>query len=185
MKLKHGQKVVYYTPSDYSRYIHHEQYIHPMIQIGTCTIVDAVESFRSNLHHGEEHYAKQAKALRQATGSTFFFEKHNSFGSELTLRWQSHREGYAGDCFYPSLYGCRIDSCGFDSDTIAIAAKLAKLTKYGWNAQPLQVVEALKAIKAICIVWHKEADCFVLSDHLADDMFGLPENLRQGDKVFA
>jgi hypothetical protein len=185
MKLKHNQKLVCYTPSDFSQYCHGEQYIHPTIQVGTCTVVDAIEAYRNGLRHDDgDYYAKKAKVLRDATGSTFYLDKHNSFGSELSLKWQSHREGHSGECFYPSLYGCRIDSCGFDPDTIAIASKLAKIAQHGWNAQPLQVVEALKAIKAICVKWHKQADCFVLSDHLADDMFGLPEHLRQGEKSF-
>jgi hypothetical protein len=185
MKLKHGQKAIFYTPSDYSTYNYHEQYIHPTIYIGPCMVVDAIESLRHVRCSDEEYYLKKAKALREATGNTLYIEKTASFGNELSLKWQSHREGHSGECWYPSLYSCRINSCGFDPETIAIASKLAKLAEHGWNAQPLQVVEALKKIKAICIVWHKQADSFILADHLADDMFGLPEHLRQGDRVFA
>lgn len=185
MKMKHGQKAIFYTPSDYSAYNHHEQYIHPTIYIGTCRVVDAIESLRHPGYREQEHHLKKARALREATGNTLHIEKTDSFGNELTLKWQSHREGHSGECWYPSLYSCKIDTCGFNSEILAIASKLAKLVEHGWNAQPLQVVEALKKIKAICIVWNKQADSFIFADHLADDMFGLPEHLRQNDRVFA
>lgn len=179
MKLKNKQKVIAYCPTDLTGYSSGDEYLHLNIMIGRATVVDALEYYRTT---GEKYYLKKAESLRESTGNTIYIDGQVPCNG-VHLRWQTHREGSRGDCYYPLPYGCRIDRCDFDSESIAIAAKLAKLVTRASDTSPLQIVEALKAINAICVAWDKGADCHIVTDHLADNLFGLPEELRQGDRV--
>jgi hypothetical protein len=179
MKLKNKQKIIAYTHTDLTGYSSGEEYLHVKIMVGKATVVDALEWYLST---GDKYYLKKAESLRESTGNTIYIDSQAPC-SGLDLRWQTHREGSRGDYYYPLPYGCRIDRCDFDSESIAIAAKLAKLATRSGDTSPMQVVEALKAVKAVCVAWHKGADCHIDACHLSDSLFGLPEDLRQGDRA--
>jgi len=183
MKLKHGQRVVAYQWSDYSQYKHSETYIHPEITVQFASIVDETEVFKA---YGYESSLEKAKLLRQATRSTFHVDfSFSSFHGSVTFRWQSDRRYRDGIGYYGSLYACGLYRCGVDAETIGLALKIAKLAESGWSSQPLAFIEALKTLKAVPVVYNKPTDCFLIGEHLNDDMFGLPADQRTPEGVEA
>jgi hypothetical protein len=180
-KLKHGSRIISYSYSDYSDYRHGEQYIHPQIHIQRATIVCSLAEYKS---YGYESSLKTAQLLRDETKDTLHVSLSAGFGNTITVKWQSDRQYNDGVAFYPELYGCRIDSCGFDSDTIAIALKLSKQC-HDWSTSPLLFVDALKSIGAVCTRYDRKTDCHLVCEHLTDNMFFLPDHLRRKPSVAA
>lgn len=175
MKLKHGTKVVVYACPDYSIYKGMDNYLHPTITVQRAVICDALEDFKE---YGNS-FMEKAKLLREHTGSTLYVDHRGGFGQEATFRWQTNREYENGVGYYPALYACKLESCGFDLDTLALVTKLAKLTPTDWSTTPLQLVDALSKIGAVRTVYNKAIDCHIVADHLNDDMFGLPLSMRK------
>lgn len=173
--MKINKSVVFYHATDLSQYSSGEQYLHPTITIGISRLLDASDLYRST---GDEHYLKRVRSLFESTGSTLFIE-NILYSREIELRWQTHRETRGGHQFYASPYACLVNRCGFDTESISLVGKLAKHASLGREASPVQVVEALKKLKAVCVVWNRDADCFVVTDHLQDNLFGLPDHLRR------
>jgi hypothetical protein len=178
MKLKHGQRVIAYQASDYSVYKHSEQYIHPEITVQFASVQDETEVFKA---YGYESSLSRCKLLREETKGTIHFDLNSgcSYSGTVTFRWQTDRRYDNGQGYYGPLYACKIAHCGFEAETIALALKIAKLATHGWSSQPLGIVEALKTLKAIPVVYNRPSDCFILGEHLADNMFGLPAAQRQ------
>lgn len=183
--MKINKSVVFYHATDLSQYSSGQEYLHPTITIGISRLLDASDLYKST---GNEYYLKQSRTLFEATGSTLFIE-NGLLSREIELRWQTHRENIGGRLFYTSPYACLINRCGFDTESISLVGKLAKCASLGRETSPVQVVEALKKLKAVCVVWNRDADSFVITDHLQDNLFGLPDHLRQpkrapaGDEV--
>jgi hypothetical protein len=184
VKLKHGQKVIAYKTTDYTRYKHNEMYIHPEITVQFAAIVDETEVFKA---YGCESSLNRCKLLRDETRGTFHVDLSVcTFSGSLTFRWQTDRRysenhGY----YYGSLYACRLYQCGFDAETIGLALKIAKLACSGWSTQPIEIVDALKTLKAVPVVFNRPTDCFLVGEHLTDNMFGLPAEQRAPEGVEA
>jgi len=184
MKLKHDQRVIAYQATDYSQYKHNEMYIHPEITVQFAAIVDETEVFKA---YGYESSLNRCKLLRDETKSTFHVDfSVCTFGRSVTFRWQTDRRyneshGY----YYGSLYSCKLYQCGFDAEIIGLALKIAKLADNGWSTQPLEIVEALKTLKAVPAVFNRPTDCFLVGEHLNDNMFGLPAEQRAPEGVEA
>jgi len=176
MKLKHGTKVIVYSCTDYSNYKGMENYLHPTMTVQRAVICDALIDFKE---YGGESFLAKAKLLREHTGNTLYVDHRGGFGQEATFRWQTNREYHDGVGYYPELYACKLDSCGFDLDTLAMVTKLAKLTPTDWSTSPMQLVEALTKIGAVRTVYNKPTDSHIIAPHLDDDMFGLPQSMRK------
>lgn len=182
-KLKHGQRVIAYQWTDLSGYKHGETYIHPEITVQFAQVVDETEVFKQ---YGYEDSLDRCKRLREASRSTFHVDFSScSFRGSLTFRWQTDRRFHEGVGYYGSLYGCGLYRSSVDVETVALALKIAKLAESGWSSQPLQFVEALKKLKAVPVVYNRPSDCFILGDHLNDNMFGLPIDQRTPEGVEA
>jgi hypothetical protein len=176
MKLKHGQKVIAYQATDYTGYKWQDNYLHPEITIYEAVIRDAMEEFRQ---WGGDGYLESARKLREATGNTFYIDLRSGFDNpEVTFRWQTDRRFHEGRAYYAELYACKIQACGFNLESLAIATKIAKLVARTWSCQPLQIVAALEKLKAVRCVYSKLPDRHIITEHLTDNLFGLPAEQR-------
>lgn len=177
-KLKHNQRIATYRWTDYSGYVHGEQYIHPEIQVEFANVRDPLEAYKEQ---GWEDLLDRAKRLREATGQTWYIDT-DTFTSGFSIRWQSNRESakdYSG-YHYPHFYAAKITNCAFNVEVVAMASKLVKsMSGSEWRVSPLDVVQGLIKLNAVPIAWHKKADCFMPAEHLADDWFGLPDHIRE------
>lgn len=176
--LKHNQRIATYRWTDYSGYVHGEQYIHPEIQVEFAHVRDPLEAYKEQ---GYKDLLDRAKRLRDATGQTRYLDT-DTLNSGFSIRWQSNRES-ADQCsgyFYHRFYAAKITNCAFSVEVVSLASKLAKsMTGNEWRVSPLDVVQGLTKLSTIPISWHREADCFMPSEHLDDDWFGLPDHIRQ------
>ena len=174
--MKHGTRIISYSYTDYTDYKGYESYIHPEITISMAMICDACEEYKL---YGYETALEKAKLLRAETSNTLYVDTAFSFDGTLTIKRQMVRKYTSdGKAYYPQPYACRINSCGLNVEYLGLATKIAKLCN-GWSASPLQVVEALKKLKAVCNRYDKATDCFLITGHLNDDMFHMPINMRE------
>lgn len=182
-KLRHGQQIITYRWTIYDQYKWGENYLHPEIIVQPATVRDPLAEYAK---YPDDHYLERAKRIRACTSDTLYIDTSYGLSESFSVRFQTNRES-GGDrgYHYPPCYGAKITDCGFDARTIAIAAKLAKQCNANWSIGVLDVVAALKEMKAQAVIWSKDADCLILCDHLEDSMFGLPADLRQPTEVVA
>jgi hypothetical protein len=103
---------------------------------------DVAEAIRGQLGgDGQvEFYTRRATEIREATGSTKYYNKGFD---EFELTWQTNVPG--GDAYSEPgrWYGCTVAQCKLREETMKALAKIARTA--GSDPTPMEVIDTLKA----------------------------------------